>query len=175
MNTQQLDRAKPYVERQLARGYSLDVICHVLEKANYDPEVIKEIQQLYSKRPSEPHRKYVLLGAIFLLFLLLVYLFLPSSICETKECFVTRADQGKSAVYKEILFGSEVMYRHKNGLITMEFTAFGQDEPELVKDLLGKKNMTCPYSGIESIDLFYNLNSCQGTLKDALDELDALI
>lgn len=171
VNQIQLEKAKKYAERQLANNYSLNAICEVLRRANYDPEVIKEIQKIHGKKTSKTP---FIIGIVIIAALAIFFLW-PSQICETIECFVERADGGQSAIYREIVFGSEVQYRHRNGQLIVEFISFDPDEPDMVTTLLGNKQMNCPYRGIDSVDLFYDIESCQGPLRDALDELDSLI
>lgn len=171
MDQNQLEKARAYARKQLTAGYSVKTICEVLRKANYDSQIIKTIDNEFSKKSKAP----IWITIIVILAVIPVFFIIFSDLCDSKQCFAERAADGKTATYREVLFGSEIEYTYKDNQITTKFISFSADEPIIVVELLSNKEMVCPYRGIESIDLFSGMEFCQGPLRDALFELENVI
>lgn len=131
----------------------------------------------------------IIIGLFFgLFFLLLVIGFMAGSssvICTDMNCFITKANQCKQAVYIETTDAGRIGYsvssdNNDNCILTKEIVELSENEDPFIKEALKGKMMKCTYSKGEFNDqwttsMIEGIEYCNGELKDAIGQLLLLV
>lgn len=163
----------------LKRGYSSDAIDNALKGINL-PKL---------RLPKLPGKTigYILLAVIAVIALyFLISLLIPvignlsAASCTDTECFLSAANECKSVRMQQNEAGSLFEYSARDCALTKTAKKLNESEPVEMRDLLEGKSMTCIYeqgalneNWISTLSI--DIDSCEGELKDAIEELVSAI
>ena len=132
--------------------------------------------------PEKPRFSLVKLASIILpailIIVVIIFLIPTSTKCGFDQfCFIEKAELCESVEMKDnIGDGTIAKYEAKDCILTKEIETFSQTEPIEVINFFQKKTMECRYeqnnfdaSLIQGLSI--GIESCQGSLADAINEL----
>ncbi len=182
---------KKYLKENIEEGYKQKDLVKYLIKTGVPKEDVRKAEEEINQEAipttdirdiSEiPYKKvFLMTGALFLAVAIiygsLTLLEVSTDCGYDKQCFIQQANKCESAVVRENLAGTIVMYSTNNCVLTKEMEKIAETEPEQVKLLFQGKSMKCPYSEqafnpllVESI--ITSTPVCSGDLKMVLNEI----
>ncbi len=95
-------------------------------------------------------------------------------VCQTKSCFIKKANLCEPVIYNTKIKTVELRLRTTgNCELIKEVTNVDKDEPENIKSLFKGAKMTCPYTKGQFEDKYieqisYDMLTCKGRLADAI-------
>jgi len=127
----------------------------------------------------EPHHMYMfmIIAVIILLIgiIAIVYYLIPGE-CETKECFIDKANNCKKATYIQDDEGTIYEFSANNCQVEKKVAKISDSEPEIIKLMFENKTFVCSYEEGAFDErllttLLSGLERCEGDLKTSLYEL----
>lgn len=172
------------VNAALMLGYLFSKIASFVAKRRAPKEDSENVVKSEKAQPVgwRAHKKLIFAGgAALILFILFLFGSQPET-CKDTECFVAAANNGKAATLQSTdKAGIQWSYQIKGALgsgqtFTKTLLRLDDKEPQLLKDLLQGKSLTCQLHGVFDerlvTSLFYGIgNNCSGELKEKLGQL----
>jgi len=171
-------RALEYIRARLKRGASESDIRRELLAKNYSSELADKL--LGKAKPKGKIFIFIIVGILILAAIAAAYFWLLPMLtvqsCADEACFITAADDCKTATFSNALAGSVFEYKTKNCILTKTLIQINETEPAEIRDLLEGKSMTCNYAkGNFAPELVLTISigieACQGELKDGIELL----
>ena len=133
----------------------------------------------YQRPDFEPHHAYlfVIIAIVVLLIGIfgIIFYLIPGD-CDTKDCFVERANSCKKATYSQDEEGTIFEFTADNCQVVKKVAKISDSEPEIIRLMFENKTFVCTYEPGTFDErlittLLSGLDRCEGDLKTSLYEL----